>query len=112
MISNFAYSEIRRRSVAYNNNNNELYLSDYNSTALQRRLKQDNDSNLVIRVQHWYSNNGKKNNQNFWKDNNLRSFKIEFLLRDFIELDLLSFELRFLVIGHFCEILMISPLGM
>ena len=33
------------------NNNSELYLPDYNNTALQKRGKHDNYSNLVIRVQ-------------------------------------------------------------
>ena len=34
-----------------NDDNNELYLHDYNNTALQKRGKHDNYSNLVIRVQ-------------------------------------------------------------
>ena len=34
-----------------NNNNKELYLHDYNNTALQKRGKPDNYSNLVTRVQ-------------------------------------------------------------
>ena len=34
-----------------NNNNSELYLHDCNNTALQKRPKHDNYSNLVIRVQ-------------------------------------------------------------
>ena len=32
-------------------NNSELYLRDYNSTALQKHRKRENYSNLVIRVQ-------------------------------------------------------------
>ena len=34
-----------------NSNNSELYLHDYNNTALQKRRKHDNYSNLVIKVQ-------------------------------------------------------------
>ena len=39
-----------------NNNNTELYLHDYNNTALQKRRKHDNYSNLVIgvKLQHWF----------------------------------------------------------
>ena len=34
-----------------NDNKSELYLHDYNNTALQKRRKHDNYSNLIIRVQ-------------------------------------------------------------
>ena len=33
-----------------NNNDSEFYFHDYNNTALQKRRKHDNYSNLVIRV--------------------------------------------------------------
>ena len=33
------------------NNNSEFYLHDYDNTALQKRRKHDNYSNLVISVQ-------------------------------------------------------------
>ena len=48
---NAAFCEEKDKFLVYNNNNSELYLHDYNNTALQKRRKHDNYSNLIIRVQ-------------------------------------------------------------
>ena len=58
------YQDLKRKLQAMisattttnNNNNSELYLHDYNNTALQKRRKHHNYSNLTIRVQFqlWY----------------------------------------------------------
>ena len=52
----FSMHVFRERASAitqtHNNNNDiELYLDEYNNTALQKRGKYDNYSNLVMRVQ-------------------------------------------------------------
>ena len=50
-------SKFRSMIFPFNNNtNSELHLQDYSNTALQKRQKHNNCSNLVINVQfqHWY----------------------------------------------------------
>ena len=59
-MQEFKHLVARVSSLPFNNNNNnnnsELYLHDYNNTALQKRRKRHNYSNLTIRVQFqlWY----------------------------------------------------------